>query len=74
MEVTIGFETNFIVHSTVLTLIGMSSENKKCLSLAPSRSKFYKTQWVWQGQFSPQISLEIFDINQADKIPRLQGG
>ena len=33
-----------------LTLIGMSSENKKnCSSLATSRSKFYKTQWAWQG-------------------------
>ena len=32
-----------------LTLIGMSYESKKCSSLVPPRSKFYKIQWAWQG-------------------------
>ena len=37
-------------NKTWLTLTGMSSKNKKkCSSLAPPRSIFYKTQWAWLG-------------------------
>ena len=39
-----------LIWRTGLTLIGMSSENKKkCSSLALPRSTFCKTQWPWQG-------------------------
>ena len=50
-----------------LTLIGMSSENKK--NLVPPKSKFYKIQWASIGvNFHLQKSLEVFDTNSADKI------
>ena len=51
-----------------LTLIGMRYESKKCSSLAPPRSIFYKTQWAWQGvNFYLQKSLENFYQNLIQK-------
>ena len=39
----------------------------------PPRSKFYKTQWAWQGVKLPRLisiftSKNVFDKNSADKI------
>ena len=65
-----------------LTLIGMSSENKKkCSSLAPPRSNFYKIQRAWQGvklircKFSPSKKHGNiwYKFSWQNPIPKLQG-
>ena len=59
-----------------LTLIGMSSENKKMLIFSTTKGHFFKTPWARQGVkltwlmsiFTSKNSLNIFDENSADKI------
>ena len=46
----------------------MSYESrKKCSSLAPPRSKFYKTQWAWQGVKLSRL-ISIFTSRNVCKI------
>ena len=42
-------------------------KQEKCLSLAPPRSKFYKTQWAWQSVKSTWL-LSIFTSKKVLKF------
>ena len=50
-----------------LTLIGMSYECKKN-ALGQPRSKFYKTQWAWQGDKLTRLNFGPKSVESLSKL------